>query len=117
MVDEDENAGVDEDIYMEIPEGYRAGREHMVCKLKKALYGLKESPRLWALERDRELACLELDYKGEKYSWQGRGRIRALGGSKASARRKSRSRKLRACCASTWMTCSWSGTLGSQKRF
>ena len=43
------NAGVDEDIYMEIPEGYRAGREHMVCKLKKALYGLKQAPRNWYL--------------------------------------------------------------------
>jgi len=43
------NASVEEDIYMEVPEGYRAGREHLVCKLKKALYGLKQAPRNWYL--------------------------------------------------------------------
>jgi len=43
------NADVDEDIYMDVPEGYRTGREHMVCKLKKSLYGLKQAPRNWYL--------------------------------------------------------------------
>ena len=43
------NADVDEDIYMEIPEGFRDGKEGMVCKLQKALYGLKQSPRNWYL--------------------------------------------------------------------
>ena len=43
------NADVDEEIYMELPEGYRAGREHLVCKLKKAMYGLKQAPRNWYL--------------------------------------------------------------------
>lgn len=43
------NADVDEEVYMELPEGYRAGREHQVCKLKKALYGLKQAPRNWYL--------------------------------------------------------------------
>lgn len=39
------NAPVDEDIYMELPEGYeQAG---MVCKLHKSLYGLKQAPRNW----------------------------------------------------------------------
>jgi transposase InsO family protein len=39
------NADVDEDIYMELPEGYeQAG---MVCKLQKSLYGLKQAPRNW----------------------------------------------------------------------
>jgi hypothetical protein len=39
------NAVVDEDIYMELPEGYeQAG---MVCKLQKSLYGLKQAPRNW----------------------------------------------------------------------
>ena len=39
---------LDEDIYMEQPEGYEVlGKEHLVCKLKKSLYGLKQSPRLW----------------------------------------------------------------------
>ena len=43
------NAPVDEDIYMEIPEGYRTGREHMVCKVTKSMYGLKQAPRNWYL--------------------------------------------------------------------
>jgi hypothetical protein len=43
------NADVDEEVYMDVPEGYRAGREHLVCRLKKALYGLKQAPRNWYL--------------------------------------------------------------------
>ena len=42
-------ADVEEDIYMEMPEGYREGKEDMVCKLKKSLYGLKQAPRNWYL--------------------------------------------------------------------
>jgi hypothetical protein len=39
---------LDEEIYMEQPEGYEVSRkEYLVCKLKKSLYGLKQSPRLW----------------------------------------------------------------------
>jgi hypothetical protein len=35
-----------EQIYMEQPEGFsQPGQEHLVFKLKKSLYGLKQSPR------------------------------------------------------------------------
>lgn len=37
---------VEEDIYVEQPEGFEDGSER-VCKLNKALYGLKQSPRIW----------------------------------------------------------------------
>ena len=39
---------LEEDIYMEQPEGY-ADPDHPnhVCKLKKSLYGLKQAPHLW----------------------------------------------------------------------
>src|ERR1700730_3677369 len=40
------NGDLDEEIYMAQPEGFAApGQEHLVCRLKKSLYGLKQSPR------------------------------------------------------------------------
>jgi len=39
------NAPIKEELYMEMPEGYR--EEGMVFKLEKALYGLKQAPRNW----------------------------------------------------------------------
>jgi Reverse transcriptase (RNA-dependent DNA polymerase)/Chromo (CHRromatin Organisation MOdifier) domain len=39
------NAEVEEDIYMELPEGFE--QPGMVCKLQKSLYGLKQAPRNW----------------------------------------------------------------------
>ena len=42
------NGKLDEEIYMEQPDGYVvAGKENLVCKLKKSLYGLKQSPWCW----------------------------------------------------------------------
>uniref|UniRef100_A0ACD5WKD8 Uncharacterized protein n=1 Tax=Avena sativa TaxID=4498 RepID=A0ACD5WKD8_AVESA len=39
---------LDEEIYMDQPEGFIVpGKEDFVCKLKKYLYGLKQSPRQW----------------------------------------------------------------------
>ena len=42
------NGDLKEEIYMRQPPGYVIpGRERQVCKLKKSLYGLKQSPRCW----------------------------------------------------------------------
>ena len=42
------NADIDCEIYMVQPEGYcEPGKENMVCKLHKSLYGLKQSGRNW----------------------------------------------------------------------
>ncbi|KAK1613221.1 hypothetical protein QYE76_036894 [Lolium multiflorum] len=39
---------LEEEIYMDQPEGYVVpGKEDLVCKLKRSLYGLKQSPRQW----------------------------------------------------------------------
>jgi hypothetical protein len=39
---------LEEEIFMKQPEGYAVkGKKELVCKLKKSLYGLKQSPRMW----------------------------------------------------------------------
>lgn len=42
------NGDLDENIYMEQPEGYvLPGNELKMCKLVKSLYGLKQAPKQW----------------------------------------------------------------------
>ena len=42
------HGNLEEDIYMAQSEGFKeVGKEDYVCKLKKSLYGLKQSPRQW----------------------------------------------------------------------
>ena len=42
------NSKLNEEIYMQQPEGYvKPGEEHLVCKIEKSLYGLKQSSRCW----------------------------------------------------------------------
>jgi hypothetical protein len=39
---------LEEEVYMDIPSGYTASsKNEVVCKLQRALYGLKQSPRAW----------------------------------------------------------------------
>jgi len=41
------NAELNEQIFMEVPKGLIDAKENMVCRLKKSLYGLKQSSRVW----------------------------------------------------------------------
>ena len=42
------NGHLEEEVFMKQPEGFVVeGKEHLVCKLKQSLYGLKQSPRCW----------------------------------------------------------------------
>ncbi len=41
------NSELKEEIFMRIPEGLKCNSKNLVCKLKKSLYGLKQSARCW----------------------------------------------------------------------
>ena len=47
------NPTLDVVIYMDQPKGFvQQGREHLKCKLKKAIYGLRQSGRAWYMDVD-----------------------------------------------------------------
>jgi hypothetical protein len=53
------NGKLDEEIYMEQPDGYiKPGQEQLVCKLKRSLYGLKQSPRCWNKAFQEYMGCI-----------------------------------------------------------
>lgn len=51
------NGEINEEVFVKQPEGYvKRGREHLVYKLLKALYGLRQAPRAWYSKLNK---CLE----------------------------------------------------------
>ena len=49
------NGDLKEDVYMAQPEGFVVeGKEHLACRLKKSIYGLKQASREWYLKFDKE---------------------------------------------------------------
>ena len=53
---------LEEAIYMKQPEGFVVdGKENWVCRLKKSLYGLKQSPRQWYKRFDSFMLSLGFD--------------------------------------------------------
>ena len=56
------NRDLEEDIYMEQPSGFvQRGQEHLVCKLRKSLYGLKQASRAWYQKIDATLLNLNFE--------------------------------------------------------
>ena len=48
------NGDLNEDVYMTQPEGFVVeGKEHLACRLKKSIYGLKQASRQWYLKFDK----------------------------------------------------------------
>ncbi|WVZ96930.1 LOW QUALITY PROTEIN: hypothetical protein U9M48_042510 [Paspalum notatum var. saurae] len=57
--------GVLEEVYMQQPPGYEdQNNPNYVCKLDKALYGMKQAPRLWFARLSKKLC--DLGFKGFK---------------------------------------------------
>ena len=50
------NGNLDKEIYMMQPEGFIAkNQEHMVCNLKRSIYGLKQTSRSWNIRFDQAI--------------------------------------------------------------
>ena len=63
------NGELQEEVYMKQPEGFAAeGQEDLVCKLKRSIYGLKQSPRCWNSALDHKLKQMGfVQAKGDPY--------------------------------------------------
>ena len=71
------NGDLEEEVYMTQPEGFKVkGKEHLVCRLKRSLYGLMQAPRCWNMTLDHLLKnmgfeqtksdpCLYISSEGE----------------------------------------------------
>ncbi|XP_075098000.1 uncharacterized protein LOC142175314 [Nicotiana tabacum] len=56
------NESLDECIYMAQPVGFiKSGNEHMLCKLKKSIYGLKQASRAWNTYFDTSIKTFGFD--------------------------------------------------------
>ncbi|KAK1669147.1 hypothetical protein QYE76_057306 [Lolium multiflorum] len=74
------NGDLDEDIYMTQPEGFVVeGKEHLACRLKKSIYGLKQASRQWYLKFDKIIRtfgftenvkdnCIYVKFKGSRFT-------------------------------------------------
>ena len=53
------NGELEEEVYMSQPECFISpGKEKLVCRLKKSIYGLKQSPRCWNTVLDKQLKTM-----------------------------------------------------------
>ena len=73
------NGSLEEEVYMDQPEGFSIeGKEHLACKLKKSIYGLKQAFRQWYLKFNDTITsfgfkentvdrCIYLKVSGSKF--------------------------------------------------
>ena len=63
------NSLIEEDVYIEQPQGFEINDQKThVCRLKKAVYGLKQEPRAWYGRIDRFLMSLGFTKSGAKFN-------------------------------------------------
>ena len=56
------NGELEEEVFMQQPDGFvTPGKEGLVCRLKRSIYGLKQSPRCWNTVLDSYLKEIWLD--------------------------------------------------------
>ena len=53
------NRDLVEEVYMKLPPGYYKSEDLVVYKLKKSIYGLKQSPKAWFDKFSRSLRDME----------------------------------------------------------
>ena len=73
------NGDLHENVYMAQPEGFVVeGKEHLGCRLKKSIYGLKQASRQWYLKFDEIIKkiefkensvdnCIYVKFRGSKF--------------------------------------------------
>jgi len=62
------NGSLKEEVYMDQPEGFSLkGKEHMVCKLNKSIYGLKQASRQWYVKFNDTITSF--DFKENTVDW------------------------------------------------
>ena len=73
------NGDLSEEVYMQQPEGFiERGKEHMVCRLKRSIYGLKQASRQWYMKFDKVIRsfgfeenkfdqCIYMKVSGSKF--------------------------------------------------
>ena len=62
------DGNLEEDVYMDQPKGFsNKEKEHMVCKLKKSIYGLKQVFRQWYLKFNDAITSFE--FKDNTVDW------------------------------------------------
>lgn len=73
------NGDLHEDVYMDQPEGFvMEGKEHLGCRLKKSIYGLKQASRQWYFKFDQVIKnfgfkenevdnCIYVKFRGRNF--------------------------------------------------
>ena len=59
---------LEEEIYMQLPQGFKTDKPNQVCRLRKSLYGLKQAPRCWFAKLSKSLLHFGFTQSREDYS-------------------------------------------------